>query len=341
MAARRSWNDCLECKHRRAKPAVPRMAPLPPPRLQDNVAAFTNTGVDYFGPFQVTIRRRTEKRYGVLFTCLTVRAVHLEIASSLDTSSMIMALRRMMSRRGKPTRIFSDNGTNFRGASEELRKAVASLDKDEILRQTANEKIEWKFIPPGSPHMGGCWERLVGSVKRALNNTLKERSPREEVLQTLFAKAEYSLNSRPLTHVSDDPNDERSLTPNDFLGLNPGAIRETYGAPGVATLFSDADKLRKQCRYSQWLANHFWKRWIKEYLPSINRRAKWHRERPELKVGDLVVVWDENAPRNQWRRGRVVAVHPGRDGRVRVADVRTATGTLQRSTARLCVLETS
>lgn len=228
---------------------------------------------------QVTIGRRVEKRYGVLFTCLTVRAVHLGLATFLDTSSMIMSLRRIMARQGKPSRIYSDNGTNFRGANEELKKAVSSLDKDEILKQTSAEKIEWHFIPPGSPHMGGCWERLI-------------------------------------THVSDDPKDERSLTPNDFLGLIPGNVHVAHISPGTTSLFSEEDKLRKQWRYAQWLANQFWKRWIKEYLPSINRRAKWHRERPELKVGDLVLIWDVNAPRNQWRRERVTAIYPGRDGRV-------------------------
>ncbi|XP_043478271.1 uncharacterized protein LOC122508789 [Leptopilina heterotoma] len=95
---RRSWNVCLLCKHRRTNPMDPRMALLPLPRLQRNIAAFTDTGVDYFGPMLVTIGRRREKRYGVLFTCLTVRAVHVEIAASLDTDSMLMALRRMMTR---------------------------------------------------------------------------------------------------------------------------------------------------------------------------------------------------------------------------------------------------
>lgn len=269
---------------------------------------------------------------------MTVRAVHLEIAASLDTDSMIMALRRMMARRGK-RKIYCDNGTNLRGACEELRKAVAGLDQEEILRQTSNEKIKWHFLPPASPHMGGCWERLIGSVKRTLSVTLKELAPKEEVLQTLFANGEYSVNSRPLTHVSDDPRDNRSLTPNDFLGLTPGKMRDTHGPPGLLNFFTGGDALRKRCRYSQWLANQFWRRWVKEYRPTLNQRTKWHQERPDMKIDDLVIIWDDNAPRNHWKRGRVTAVHPGRDGRVRVADVQTATGTLRRPVAKLCVLE--
>ena len=123
----------------------------------------------------MTIGRRREKRYRVLFTCLNVRGVHLEIAASLTTDSMIMALRRLMARRGKPKRIYSDNGTNFVGAKRELREVLE--DQDVIQQQLATDRIEWHFIPPGSPHMGGFWERLVGSAKRALEATMKEQAP--------------------------------------------------------------------------------------------------------------------------------------------------------------------
>lgn len=222
-----------------------------------------------------------------------------------------MALRRMMARRGKPKRIFSDYGTNLRGASEELRKSVKSLNKDEILRQTCGEKNRVALHPARKPTHG----RLLGKTDRFRQTCTRSDTKRKG---------------------SDDPSDTRSLTPNDFLWLMPGIVRGAHSAPGV---FTDADALRRQWRYSQWLADHFWRRCIKEYLPSINRRAQWHRERRDFQVDDLVVIWDEAAPRNQWRRGRVVAVYPWRDGRFRVADVKTATGVFCRAAAKLCVLE--
>ena len=144
--------------------------------------------------------------------------------------------------------------------------------------------------PIRKPTYGKILEEANGSFKQALNTTLKERAPREGVLQTLFAEVEYTVNSRHLTRVSDDPRDERSCTRNDFLGLTPETVRGVHGAPGLIPLFSDADKLRRQWRYSQWLANQFWRQWVEEYLPSINRRVKWHRERPELTMGDLVFI---------------------------------------------------
>ena len=124
------------------------MGPLSDIRTDSYIAPFTNTGADYFGPLQVTVGRWHEKRYGVIFTCLNLRAIHLELASSLSTDSMIMALRRMISRRGKPTRVFTDNGTNLVGAKTELKKALNEFDQDEILQQTAIHGIEWHFIPP-------------------------------------------------------------------------------------------------------------------------------------------------------------------------------------------------
>ena len=326
--------DCQFCKIRKAKPSAPKMAPLPDVRTESFVRPFTNTGVDYFGPLYVTIGRRREKRYGVLFTCLNVRAVHLEIAASLTTDSMIMALRRMMARRGKPKRIYSDNGTNFIGAKRELREALEELDQDVIQKTLSTDGIEWHFIPPGSPHMGGCWERLVGSVKRALEATMNEQAPREEILQTLFAEAEYSINCRPLTYASDNPEDPESLTPNHFLLLWNA---EGHGPPGR---FSNDDFLRRsQWRKSQAMAEQFWRRWVREYLPTLNIRTKWFTNGRDLQVGDVIVIWDDQLPRNQWIRGRISAVYPGADGRVRVADVKTATGTYRRPVHKLCILE--
>ena len=124
------------------------MADLPDSRLGYQQRPFTNTGVDYFGPMLVRYVRKTVKRYGVLFTCLTTRAVHLEIAFSLDTDSCLTAIRRMMGRRGKPANIWSDNGTNFVGAEKKLREAIKRLDGERIGDQLSDEGVQWHFNPP-------------------------------------------------------------------------------------------------------------------------------------------------------------------------------------------------
>ncbi|XP_048483902.1 uncharacterized protein LOC125490011 [Plutella xylostella] len=183
--------ECLTCKIRRQKPQSAPLGDLPKERLNRYQRPFTCTAVDYFGPMTVTVGRRHEKRWGALFTCLTTRAIHLELANSLSTDSMILALRRMAARRSTPATIYSDNGTNFVGANKELQEQLKSLSQTDLVRETENYGITWKFIPPGAPHMGGAWERLVRSVKTALAATLNERSPKEEVLHTLLLEVEH------------------------------------------------------------------------------------------------------------------------------------------------------
>lgn len=117
------------------------MGELPYARLSHHNRPFTFCGLDYFGPMLVTVGRRHEKRWGVIFTCLTTRAVHLELAASLDTNSTIMSLRRMMSRRGNPTEIYSDNGTNLVGANTELRNAIRDIDYDSMISEMSNRGI--------------------------------------------------------------------------------------------------------------------------------------------------------------------------------------------------------
>ena len=180
------------------------MGQLPYARVTTPDRPFSYCGIDYFGPVEVTIGRRHEKRYGVLFTCLTTRAIHLEVAPSLTTDAAINAIRRMVNRRGVPQQMYSDNGTNLRGADTELKKALAEFDQVRILNELTPQRIEWHFIPPAAPHMGGSWERMVKSVKTALRVTLKERAPKEDDLLTFMTEAENLVNSRPLTKVSED-----------------------------------------------------------------------------------------------------------------------------------------
>ncbi|XP_049294220.1 uncharacterized protein LOC125769530 [Anopheles funestus] len=158
-AVRRETAKCMWCKVRRNQPTTPRMAPLPPQRLTPNVRPFSYTGVDYIGPYEVSIGRRTEKRWIVLFTCLVVRGIHLEIAHSLSTMSCMMALRRFICRRGWPIEFVSDNGTNFKGASREIVGALRDIE-EECADQLTNARTRWTFNPPVAPHMGGVWERL-------------------------------------------------------------------------------------------------------------------------------------------------------------------------------------
>ncbi|XP_062533250.1 uncharacterized protein LOC134202211 [Armigeres subalbatus] len=213
LVVKRVSRECTFCKIRRAKPAIPPMAPLPPDRLAHHERAFTYTGVDYFGPLLVKLGRSNVKRWVALFTCLTVRAVHLEVAYTLSTESCISCVRRFVGRRGPPAEFFSDNGTNFQGADRVLRHQISQGLSDTF----TSTNTKWNFIPPGAPHMGGAWERLVKSVKTAMTMAYSEEKLDDEGLQTLVVEAERMVNSRPLTYLPLESEESEALTPNHFL----------------------------------------------------------------------------------------------------------------------------
>ncbi|XP_074029231.1 uncharacterized protein [Leptinotarsa decemlineata] len=290
----------------RTKPQVPAMGQLPEQRLQKPPRAFTYTGMDYFGPMEVSIGRRKEKRYGVIFTCLSIRAIHIEIAESLTTDSAILAIRRFISRRGQPSSIWSDNGSNLTSANRELKEIIRNLDEDLIKRKMVSQEIDWKFIPLASPHMGGIWERMVRSVKDGLKKILNEKAPKQEVLLTLLAEVEHIVNSRPLTYVSSDGEDFESLTPNHFL-IGTSSIAKPPTTFDVNEINYD---LKKRWQFSQQLAEHFWNRWIREYIPTLTKRCKWFQEKKNVAKGDIVILMDNKLPRNNWPLGKIVDVHP-------------------------------
>ncbi|XP_049284605.1 uncharacterized protein LOC125764417 [Anopheles funestus] len=324
---------CVFCLIRRSLPQIPPMAPLPAQRLTSHVRAFTYVGLDYFGPLFVRRGRAREKRWVALFTCLTVRAIHLEVVSSLSTDSCIMAVRRFVARRGSPVEFFSDNGTNFQGASQQLRREIDA--RNETLATTfTNANTRWTFNPPGAPHMGGVWERMVRSVKAAIGTVAElQRTPHDETLLTVMAEAEGMINSRPLKYLPLDSASQEALTPNHFLMGSSSGVKQR---PVASTSLQAG--LQSSWKMTQHILDGMWRRWIREYLPVLARQTKWFEPVRELVVGDLVLIVDAGV-RNQWKRGMVERVIPGADGRVRQAWVRTNTGTLRRPVAKLALLE--
>ena len=156
---------CVPCKKVRATTYQPIMADLPSFRIADKVHPFVNTGMDYFGHLEVKVGGRSEKRWICIFTCLVVRAVHLEVISSMDTDACVTAVRRFIARRGQPLTILSDNGTNFVGAKREFDEFFRKLDQNSIEDRLRIKGIQWSMNPSAAPHFGGIWERMVRSCK--------------------------------------------------------------------------------------------------------------------------------------------------------------------------------
>ena len=273
------------------------------------------------------------KRYLCLFLCLQTHCCHLEMATSLDVSGFMNALVRMTARRGWPKKMLSDNGTNFVAAKKEIRALVEQLDQKQIERATANKGITWYWNPPVAPHFGGVFESMIKSAKRAIAAVLPNADVDDKELQTIFTGVESLLNSRPLTMISDDPNDELVLAPNHFL---LGQMGGDIVPENVDTTVFNA---KNRWRRIQELVRHVWKRWMKEYIPHIGSRKKWFSPKKNLKVGEVVVVIDADMARRDWKVGRIEQVYPGNDGLVRVVDVKVRGRTLRRPISVISSLE--
>ena len=217
-ALRTVVSRCVVCRKRRAETLTPIMTDLPHERLAFKKPPFSNTDVDYFGPFFVSVKRSTEKRWGFLFTCLTTQAVHFEVVPSMDTSSCMIRIERFCARRGIPSVIWSDNGTNFVASEKEFLLNIKNWNQ-QVLGQTVVKKgKKWKFNPPSAPHHGGVWKRVVRSFKHVFYAVLgNRRLTADEILMTTFCLVVQCLNARPIAPASTDPTDLDALTPNQFL----------------------------------------------------------------------------------------------------------------------------
>ena len=340
MAAREEiieWEkECATCKRRKAKNAEQIMAPLPANRLKLSLRSFTRTAVDFGGPF-ITKQGRgkpRQKRYLCLFTCLASRAVHLEMAYGLDTDSFMRAFCRMSNRRGIPEEMISDNGTNFVGANEELRKLTRQMSESSKLKENFVSKgVKWTFNPPNAPHFGGVFETMIKAAKRAILAILGNADISDEELLTAFTEAEYLLNSRPLTYQTADPEDDVPLTPNHFLY---GQVGGRF-APEID--IQEGYDVKKRWRRIQELTRHFWHRWMTEWVPSLSTRKKWYKERKNLQVDDVVLIVSPENQRAHWPLGRVIETYSGKDGRVRSVKLQVGNKQLIRPIVKLCPLE--
>ena len=152
---------------------------------------------------------------------MNTRAVHFEVAKSLETDDFMLVLMQFLNRRGHVKELRLDNATNFVGADNEIRESIQKMDHGKVERQLIEKGVKWVFHPPGASHMSGVWERLMRSVKRSLKAILGNDSVNEEVLNTVFTEAERITNLRPITPNPANPDDDEALTPNHFMNLRP------------------------------------------------------------------------------------------------------------------------
>ncbi|XP_043232395.1 uncharacterized protein LOC122386819 [Amphibalanus amphitrite] len=321
-AVSRYIQKCVKCIKLRGTPCGQKMADLPEERV-GQMEPFTYSGCDCFGPFIIKERRSELKRWGIVFTCMSSRAVHLETLNSLTADAFINAYRRFVSRRGPVRKLFCDNATNFIGGEGYLMAALNEMDRDQVRRTILKDNcdlVEFDHITPRASHMGGAWERQIRSVRAALNSLFQDVGLQidDELLRTVMTEAEAVVNSRPLSYACMTDSDVvEPITPSQLLTLKQKVVLPLPGNFDRPDLY-----VRQRWRRVQYLSNQFWLRWRREFLPTLQERRKWNRTELNLEPGDVVIIVDADAPRCSWPLGRVVSTYPSSDGLVRSVRVR-------------------
>ena len=338
---------CLFCRIRRRKLLEQRMGQLPNFRVQVRMPPFTSVALDFFGNLKIKLTKNSSVNGLVMIvTCCTTRCIHLELCLALDTGTFLKAWRRFVSTRGvHPHLAFSDNGGAFQGAHQMISDWIMEWDRELIEREMANNgtkfDFDWEFNVPTASHMNGVVESLINSVRKGLDATIinyTKTSLTFEDWATVLSEITYVINSRPL-FPDGDPLEMSCITGNSLL--------HPHGQPQVPQLVpSEPTNLRDMLRVVQGKTDVFWETWIRHMPPQLICRNKWFHTRNNLEVGDFVINLEPGmkgkcAPRSQWKKGIVTAVHPGADGLVRSVTIRDANRTeLVRPIHKLCLIAT-
>ena len=340
--SRKICSSCVTCRKCRPRMQHQFMAELPAQRVTAS-PPFTHCGMDFAGPFTIKlgrVRRPVEVEAHIcVFVCMATKAVHLEVVSEASTPAFEAALQRFISRRGCPQHLYSDNGGNFVGARNRINRLYSFLQdqkNDEDIQHflATHHNIIWHNIPPFSPHMGGLWEAAVKGMKTHLKRVMGTTKFTFEELTTISCRIEACLNSRPLIPLtSHNPDGLLTLTTGHFLMSKTPTIY-----PEDPTPLNNLQLLRKWS-LCQAVVQQFWTRWSKEYLNSLQARTKWQSTTTNLQADDIVAI----KPRGKfipshWPIGRITKTLPGKDDKVRVVNLQTAAGTLQRAVTQLALI---
>lgn len=305
--------QCVRCTRFKGESVSQIMGQLPPFRV-DASRPFEHTGVDLAGPFQCRcVAHRTTRYYKVyiaIFVCMVVKCVHIEVVTDLSSAKFIEALQRFIARRGVPSHLYSDNGTNFVGA-----KNLIIENQQRVSSFVAAEGISWSMIPPRSPNFGGLWESAVRSAKFHFDRVNAGNVLAYDEYCTMATRVEAILNSRPLCLTV--AQGDTILTPAHFL------VGQSLLEAPVLSSVNGTKPLSARLRELNSRVASFWHGWRVDYLNQMQKRYRWQRELPSLHVGQVVLLKDECRP-GEWPLALVEAVYPDSKGVVRVVDLRVA-----------------
>ena len=336
---KRVIHKCITCFHAKPKLISYKMGNLPSQRVRQ-ARPFINVGVDYCGPFFIKEKKyrnqRFIKTYVAIFVCMATKAIHIEAAEDLSTEAFMAVFTRFIARRGLSENINSDNGKNFEGTNNELNELYLMLNSSEtnekIKHFSTKNRINWHFIPPKAPNFGGLWEAMVGRFKYHFKRVAYDKKFTFCEFITFCTEVEAILNSRPLTPMSTDINDLSVLTPGHFLiGDSIRSMPEENYSLLPTNRLNAWQNLKK-------IKQDLWSKWHKEYLSHLNFRQNKSSSSPKLKIGQLVLLQEDDVPCMEWPRARIHNVHPGDDGVIRTVTIKTSTGLLKRPSSKIAVL---
>ena len=314
-------HNCSVCLRARKSGHQPVMAALPTARVTP-VRCFYYTGLDFAGPFSLKSSKLKKapitKGYFVVFICLTTRAIHVELCTELTTDCFLAAFNRFTSRRSTPSELFSDCGSNFKGAARHYKEITEFLQEksEDISSYCTTKGMKWNFLPPYASNFGGSWEIHVKLIKQLMYKQLGSTILTYEEMSTILIRTEAIINSRPLCILSSSIEDIEFLTPSHFLTqsclLSPPEVEVEYKM-----------SLKNRWDLVQSISQQIWKTWHREYLHSIIQRNKWTKNIKNPQIGQSVYLLEMNSGPLKWPLGVIIKLHPSKDGVVRVVTVRS------------------
>ena len=332
--AKRLIKKCPSCKRFQATAlASPPPGLLPKDRTEGNTP-FQVVGVDYAGPLKIRVKQTREgKAYVILYACSLTRALHLELAKSMEMEEFLLSFKSFIARRGRPETVYSDNGRTFVGAASWLKKVRSSERFNDFL---AHQGILWKFNLSKAPWWGGQFERMVGLVKGALRKSIGKSLLTFAELKEILLDVEVTLNNRPLSYVEDDIQ-MPLITPESMMRPQSNLL------PELEPHLEETVPLRKRAKYLKRCKDAMWRRWTSEYLRGLRERhnLKHKGSSGVVKKGEVVIIKGDEKDRNHWKLGIVEELMPGKDGVVRAVRLREGRNRLERPVQHLYPLELS
>ena len=307
---------CETCKKLDTKPNQQAMGQLPQERLKPSPPWY-NTAIDLFGPFRIrdeVKKRTTGKCYGVLFNCMSTRAIHVDLAPDYSSEKFLLVLRRFVALRGYPTKLYSDNRPQLVAANQELQKMTRNWNWKDLREFRLTEGFQWDFATADAPWQNGISESLIKAIKKAIRIAIGQSIMTFSELQTVCFEAANLVNKRPIGRHPTSPDEGSYLCPNDII-----LGRSTSRVPSRP--FHESVNPRHRFEFVQNIVKAFWNKWTRDFFPSLLIQQKWHTSQRNVRVSDIVLIQDSNQIRGNWKLGRAVKACEGKDGKVRKVEI--------------------